>query len=139
VQETSELVIIGGGIAGLNALTVASGYLSAHDRVVLVDSRPRAGGMWVDTYDFVRLHQPYPIFTAGKIAWRLGKPASHLATRDEVLDHLRHCLDVARTEVDLEERFGWEYIDHAEADGVVTVTIRGSDGRSETLTTKRLI
>src|SRR4051795_5868205 len=79
VEEASELVIIGGGIAGLNALTVAGGYLSAHDRVVLVDSRPRAGGMWVDTYDFVQLHQPYPIFTAGNIAWQLGKPASHLA------------------------------------------------------------
>ena len=139
MEETSELIIIGGGIAGLNALTVASGYLSAHDRVVLVDSRPRAGGMWVDTYDFVRLHQPYPIFTAGNIAWQLGKPASHLASRDEVLDHLRYCVDVARSEVDLEERFGWEYIDHSEADGVVTVTIRGSDRRIERLTTKRLI
>jgi hypothetical protein len=139
VEETSELIVVGGGIAGLNALTVAGRYLSARDRVVLVDSRPRAGGMWVDTYDFVRLHQPYPIFTAGNIAWQLGKPASHLATRDEVLDHLRHCVDVARTKVDLEERFGWEYVEHAEAGGTVAVTVRGPDGRIETLTTKRLI
>ena len=95
--------------------------------------------MWVDTYDFVRLHQPYPIFTAGNIGWQLGKHASHLATRDEVLDHLRHCVEVARTKVDLEKRFGWEYIEHAEADGAVTVTLRGPDGRIETLTTKRLI
>ncbi len=139
MNEPSELIIIGGGIAGLNALAVASGYLSAHDRVVLVDSRPRAGGMWVDTYDFVRLHQPHPIFTAGNITWQLGKPASHLATRDEVLDHLRYCVDVARTKVDLEERFGWEYVAHAEADGIVTVTLRGPDGHSEALETKRLI
>ena len=102
MDGASELIIVGGGIAGLNALAVASGYLSAHDRVVLVDSRPRAGGMWVDTYDFVRLHQPYPIFTAGDITWQLGKPATYLATRDEVLDHLRHCVDVAGTKVDLE-------------------------------------
>jgi hypothetical protein len=139
VEATSELVVVGAGIAGLNALTVASGYLSSRDRVVLVDSRPRAGGMWVDTYDFVRLHQPYPIFTAGNIPWQLGKPASHLATRDEVLDHLRHCVDVVRTNVDLEERFGCEYVEHAEAGGVVTVTVRGPDGRTETLTTRRLI
>ncbi len=139
LEETSELIIVGGGIAGLNALTVAGRYLSPGDRVVLVDSRPRAGGMWVDTYDFVRLHQPYPIFTAGDIAWQLGKPASHLATRDEVLDHLRHCVDVARTKVDLEERFGWEYVEHAEAGGTVAVTLRGPDGRVETLRTKRLI
>lgn len=139
MEPTSELVIVGGGIAGLNALAVACGYLSARDRVVLVDRRPRAGGMWVDTYDFVRLHQPYPIFTAGAIAWRSDRPASHLATRDEVLDHLRHCVDVARANVDLEERFGWEHVEHVEADGVVTVTLRDADGRTETLTTRRLI
>lgn len=139
MEETSELVIVGGGIAGLNALAVASSYLSPHDRVVLLDSRPRAGGMWVDTYDFVRLHQPHPIFTAGNIAWQLGKPAGHLATRDEVLDHLRHCVDVVGAKVDLGERFGWEYIEHAEAGGAVAVAVRGPDGRVETLTTKRLI
>lgn len=139
MEEPSELIIVGGGITGLNALAVAGRYLSPRDRVVLLDSRPRAGGMWVDTYDFVRLHQPHPIFTAGNIAWQLGKPASHLATRDEVLDHLRYCVDVARTKVDLEERFGWEYIEHAEAGGTVTVTVGGPDGRVETLTTKRLI
>jgi hypothetical protein len=137
--DDSELVIVGGGIAGLNALAVAGRYLSPRDRVVLVDSRPRAGGMWVDTYDFVRLHQPYPIFTAGNIPWRLGKPAAHLATRDEVLDHLSHCIEVARAQVDLEERFGWEYVEHAEAGGMVRVTVRGPDGRIETLTTRRLI
>lgn len=139
MEETSELIIVGGGIAGLNALAVASRYLSPRDRVVLVDSRPRAGGMWVDTYDFVRLHQPHPIFTAGNIAWQLDKPASHLATREEVLDHLRHCVDVVRTKVDLEERFGWEHVEHVEAGGTVAVTVRGPGGRIETLTTKRLI
>jgi hypothetical protein len=139
VEETSELIVIGAGIAGLNALAVAGRYLSPRDRVVLVDSRPRAGGMWVDTYDFVRLHQPHPIFTAGNIAWQLDKPAGHLATRDEVLDHMRYCVDVVRRKVDLEERFGWEYIEHAEAGGTVTVTVRGPGGRNETLTTKRLI
>lgn len=139
MKETSELIIIGGGITGLNALAVAGRYLSPRDRVVLVDSRPRAGGMWVDTYDFVRLHQPHPIFTAGNIAWQMGKPADHLATRNEVLDHLRYCVDVVRTRVDLDERFGWEYIEHSEAGGTVTVTVRGPGGQVETLTTKRLI
>ena len=139
MRGPSELIIVGAGISGLNALAVASDYLSAHDRVVLVDGRHRAGGMWVDTYAFVRLHQPYPIFTAGDIAWQLEEPASHLATREEVLDHLGHCVEVARAKVDLEQRFGWEYVGHAEADGEVAVTLRGPDGRSETLSTKRLI
>jgi len=139
LEETSELIVIGAGITGLNALAVAGRYLSPRDRVVLVDSRPRAGGMWVDTYDFVRLHQPHPIFTAGDIAWQLGKPAGHLATREEVLDHLRYCVDVVGTRVDLDERFGWEYMQHSEAGGTVTVNVRGPDGQVETLTTKRLI
>jgi hypothetical protein len=139
MDKTNELVIVGAGITGLNALTVAGGYLSPQDGVVLVDSRRSAGGMWTDTYDFVRLHQPYPIFTAGNIPWRLGKPPSHLASRTEVLDHLRHCVDVARSKVDLEERFGWDDVDHAESDGVVTVTIRSADGQVETLRTRRLI
>jgi len=138
-EKTSELIVVGAGIAGLNALAVAGRYLSPSDRVVLLDSRPRAGGMWVDTYDFVRLHQPHPIFTAGDIAWRLDKPADHLATRDEVLDHLRHCVDVARTRVDLDQRFGWEYVEHAETGGAVAVTVRRPDGRIETLRTRRLI
>jgi hypothetical protein len=56
-----------------------------------------------------------------------------------VLDHLRYCVEVQRTKVDLDERFGWEYIEHSEAGGTVTVTVRGPDGQVETLTTKRLI
>lgn len=137
--ETCELVIVGGGITGLNALAVAAEYLSPRDRVVLVDRRRDAGGMWVDTYEFVRLHQPYPIFTTGNVRWQLGKPASHLASRDEVLDHLHYCVDVARTKIDLEERYGWQYVEHSEADGLVTVTLRGPDGHVQTLATKRLI
>jgi hypothetical protein len=139
MEETSELIVIGGGISGLNALAVAGQYRSPRDRVVLVDSRPRAGGMWVDTYDFVRLHQPHPIFTAGDIAWQLAKPASHLASRDEVLDHLSYCIDVVRTKVDLDERYGREYVEHTEDGGTVTVTVRDATGRIETLKTKRLI
>ncbi len=139
MEVPSELIIVGGGIAGLNALTVAGRYLTPRDRVVLVDRRREAGGMWVDTYDFVRLHQPYAIFTAGNTPWQLRKPAGHLATRDEVLDHLRHCVEVARADVNLDERYGREYISHAEKDGIVTVTLRGPEGRIETLATKRLI
>ena len=58
---------------GLNALFVASRYLSRDQRIILIDRRQRVGGMWVDTYPYVRLHQPYPMFTAGNIKWTLGK------------------------------------------------------------------
>jgi cation diffusion facilitator CzcD-associated flavoprotein CzcO len=56
--ETCDVCIAGAGVAGLNALFVASQYLSRDQKVILVDRRERVGGMWVDTYPYVRLHQP---------------------------------------------------------------------------------
>ncbi len=135
----SEVCIVGAGITGLNALVVASTYLSRSDKVVLVDRRSRAGGMWVDTYDYVRLHQPHGIFTAGNVKWTLGEPPSHLATKPEVLAHLHHCVGVARERVDLEEHYGWDYVAHEEVDGLVHVTFRAADGSARTVKTQRLI
>ena len=106
--DQCEICIAGAGIAGLNALFAASQYLGRNDRVVLVDRRTRVGGMWTDTYDYVRLHQPYQLFTAGNIKCTLGKERSYLATKPEFLDHLRHCLDVISRRVDVDERFGWD-------------------------------
>lgn len=134
-----DVCVVGAGISGMNALVVAAGYLPRSARTVLVDARPRVGGMWVDTYDYVRLHQPHPIFTAGNIKWQLGAEPSHLASRTEVLDHLRHCLDVAGSKVDVDERFGWTYVAHTEHDGLVEVELRAPDGSTQTVVTRRLI
>ncbi len=134
-----DVCVVGAGISGLNALVVATGHLPRTARAVIVDARPRAGGMWVDTYDYVRLHQPHPIFTAGNIRWQLDAERSHLASRGEVLDHLRHCLDIAAAKVDLDERFGWSYVGHAERDGVVDVELRAPDGTTHTVVTRRLV
>ena len=139
MSELSEVCIVGAGITGLNALVVASSYLQRTDTVVLVDSRTRSGGMWVDTYDYVRLHQPHPIFTAGNIKWTLDQKPNHLATKPEVLDHLQRCLEVARKRVDLEEHYGWIYVSHVEADGLVHVTLRSPEGGTRTVVTRRLI
>lgn len=49
--ETCDVCIVGAGLAGLNALFVASQYLSRDQKVILVDRRGRAGGMWVDVLD----------------------------------------------------------------------------------------
>jgi cation diffusion facilitator CzcD-associated flavoprotein CzcO len=91
-----DVCIVGAGVAGLNAMFVASQYLSRDQKVILIDRRERVGGMWVDTYSYVRLHQPHGAFTAGNIKWTLGHDRSHLATKGEVLDHFEHCLNVIK-------------------------------------------
>lgn len=95
--------------------------------------------MWVDTYDYVRLHQPHRIFTAGAVPWRPRRPARHLASKPEVLDHLARCRDHAATRVRLDERLGWAYESHREVDGLVEVTLRRPDGTTEVIAAKRLI
>lgn len=137
--ERHDLCIVGAGIAGLNALVVASEYLGPDGSVVLVDRRGRPGGMWVDTYDYVRLHEPHPIFTAGNIPWQLDRDPSHLATKGEVLDHLRHCYEVAADRVKVVEMFGWEEESHEELDGVVRIRCRSNTGEIRVIEADKLI
>lgn len=134
-----ELCIVGAGITGLNALVVSTNYLSASDRVLVVDHRPRTGGMWVDTYDHVRLHQPHGNFTAGNIKWALSAPRSHLAAKSEVLDHFERCARSAEQALDLDMRFGWDYVSHCERDDLVEVTIGSPDGEQHVVLARRLI
>jgi thioredoxin reductase len=137
--ERCDVCIVGAGIAGLNALFVASRYLSHDQKVILVDSRARVGGMWVDTYPYVRLHQPHAMFTAGNIPWTLGKDPAHLATKGEVLDHFEHCLDVIREQIQVDDYFGWTFESHDEIDGVVRSTCRSGDGSTMVVESTRLI
>jgi thioredoxin reductase len=137
--ETCDVCIVGAGIAGLNALFSASRYLSRDHKVILIDRRARVGGMWVDVYSYVRLHQPHPMFTAGNIEWTLGKPPSHLATKDEVLDQFQHCIDVISERVQLDEYYGCEFESEEEANEIVRVRCRAADGRVLVIEAKRLI
>lgn len=117
--EKADLCIVGAGLAGVNALFAASRYLTRDHRVILVDRRGRVGGMWVDTYPYVHLHQPHPMFTAGNIKWTLGQPPQYLASKDEVLGHFQHCLDVIERQLRVDEFFGWTVESDTEtADGV---------------------
>jgi thioredoxin reductase len=137
--ESCDVCIVGAGIAGLNALFAASRYLSRDQKVILIDRRARVGGMWVDTYPYVRLHQPHPMFTAGNIKWTLGQDRSYLATKGEVLDHFQHCLNVIKERVQVDEYLGWAFESDDEVDGIVRVTCRSSDGHSLVIEAKRLI
>ncbi len=141
--ERCALCIVGGGVAGLNALFSASVHLTKRDRVVLIEKNPRVGGMWTETYDYVRLHQPHPMFTAGNIPWTLGREPAHLASKPEVLDHLQHCLEVLRERVDLVELYGHAYTGHDEVatPGGTEVVVRYTDaaGAPAELRADRLI
>jgi hypothetical protein len=134
-----DLCIVGAGYAGLNAAFVASEHLPATARVLLLDKHQRAGGMWNDAYSYVRLHQPYQMFTAGNIKWSLGRERSYLATRDEVAAHLRYCLDVITKRLDVDARWGWEYLGHTEDATSVLVRVRAPAGTVNTFAAARLI
>jgi hypothetical protein len=139
LTDRYDVCIVGAGISGLNALFVASRYLARDQRVILVDRRSRAGGMWVDTYDYVRLHQPHPFFTAGNLAWTLGKEREHLATKDEVLDHLRHCLEVIKRRIRVTELFGYEFLHSEEDGGTVRITCSSAECGAMEFEADRLI
>ncbi|KUI36533.1 potassium transporter [Mycobacterium sp. IS-1496] len=139
MTENCDVCIVGAGLAGLNALYAASRHLAPDQRIILVDRRRRVGGMWVDTYPYVRLHQPHGMFTAGDIAWTLGRDRSYLATKDEVLDHMQHCLDEIRTRVRVDEFYGWDMVDDVEAGGRVRVSCLSADGASLEIDAAKLV
>ncbi|MEM7004406.1 MAG: FAD-dependent oxidoreductase [Pseudomonadota bacterium] len=140
-----DLCVIGAGIAGLNALFVAKKYLPASARVALIDRNERPGGMWNTTYDYVRLHQPHPMFTAGNIPWPLSKPRDYLATGHEVQSHLQHCLGVIEDGLHVDKFWSSDVIavDEFESDdgpfASVTMTPTGEDGTDQQLHSKRVI
>jgi len=127
MTDRYDVCIVGAGISGLNALFVASQYLARDQRVALVDRRFGAGGMWLDTYDYVRLHQPHPFFTAGNIAWTLDKERVYLADKEEVLDHLRHCLEVVKRCIRVTELFGCEFESAEEEGELVRITCSSAE------------
>ena len=112
-----DLCVIGTGIAGLNALNSASEYLSKNDRVLVVDQKPKSqmlGGMWNHVYQYVRLHQPHPLFTIGNKKWTIRKNASYLANREEILSHFKSCYQSLKEKRTIEEQFGYIYQSHEE-------------------------
>lgn len=138
-EPQADLCIVGAGIAGLNALHSSLPYLLPGARVVLIDRRPASGGMWRDTYSYVRLHQPHPMFTVGDIPWAWKRPRGHLAAGAEVLAHLESCFDEIRAAVSLDERFGTECLSIEERGSGVELRLRPEGRDEETLLARRVI
>ncbi|KLI04368.1 potassium transporter [Mycolicibacterium conceptionense] len=139
MPEDCDVCIVGAGLCGMNALFVAATYLRPDQKIILVDRRARVGGMWVDTYPYVRLHQPHPMFTAGNIKWTLGREPSYLATKSEVLDHFGYCLQQIKQRVRVEERYGWDFRSADADSGAVHVICHDADGQPHTIRAGKLI
>jgi hypothetical protein len=112
-----ELCVVGAGYAGLNGLNAAAKYLKKGDRVVIIDKSETWGGQWNHQYDFVRLHQPYRMFTAGDQPWTLKRARTHLATRREVLDHLASVPTISAGHLEVQPLFGHAYTGHRIREG----------------------
>jgi hypothetical protein len=139
ITAVGDVCIVGAGLAGLNALFAASKYLSRDQKIILIDSRERVGGMWVDSYPFLRLQQPHAMFTTGDIPWAGKRERSYLATKPEVLEHFSHCVQVVRERVNVDEFLGWSMTGHTEMNGLVRVTASAADGSQLVVTASKLI
>jgi len=138
-----EVCILGAGVAGLNALFAATRHLSSDQPIVIVDRTASPAGMWNRTYNYVRLHQPHPTFTAGNISWRSQRDPYYLATRTEVVEHLNYCFETLSGRSRIDPHFGYEYVNHEDkgtGDRPVTVHCRrASDDQPLTIRARRLI
>lgn len=87
-DQYADVVIVGAGHAGLNALVAANKYIGADQHVLIADILPTFSGHWQETYDYIRLHQPYQFFTAYDKPWALKTDSRYLATGRQVFEHL---------------------------------------------------
>ena len=73
--ERCDVCIVGASAAGLNAPFAASRCLTPDQRIIVVDPRPRVGGMWVHTYPRPRAPATrllLGLFAGGLLAARSG-------------------------------------------------------------------
>lgn len=143
----ADVVIIGAGYSGLNALVTANNYLSVDQHAVIADVRPSFGGQSLDVYDYVRLHQPYQFYTAYDRPWRLPKKDRwHLASKKEILTHFQSIGNEQIATHGSQTLFDHRYIGHEIVGGdhvhVVFESMRDPNNnraRRVTVRTKRVI
>ena len=77
-----DYLVIGAGAMGL-AFTDQLLSSSTSISVILVDKRAAAGGHWVDSYEFVTLHQPAAFYGVNSMVMNGGEGG--LASKPEIL------------------------------------------------------
>lgn len=119
-----ELCIVGAGFSALNGLNAAAKYLKKGERVVVIDKNATWGGQWLHQYEFLRLHQPYRMFTPGDQPWKMDREPWYLATRREVLDHLASVPAGSAGHLDITPLFGHAYAGHEVREGRVELVTK---------------
>lgn len=119
-----DLVIVGAGFSGLNALAAAVEF-HPHLKIAVIEATDHIGGHWNTTYSFVRLHHAgYGIGSHGLV----GKNN----TRSDILSYAGRVVDDIMTRADLDVTFLW----NTRYNGTSAGTVRTSNG---TLTAGRVI
>jgi pimeloyl-ACP methyl ester carboxylesterase len=89
-RRVYDFVAIGGGPGGMNCMAAIK-YCKPDSTALCVSVTP-PGGSWNFYYDFVRLHQPHPMFGVAGHPWHLEDP-NELAARPDVLKHFNDFVD----------------------------------------------
>ena len=89
-QLECDYLVIGAGATGMAFVDeIIHGNPSMS--IVLVDKRAKPGGHWVDSYPFVRLHQPAAWY--GVNSKPLGSGGADLATKSQILAYYELVMD----------------------------------------------
>jgi hypothetical protein len=97
-----DYLVIGAGASPLAFIDTLLTELP-ETKVIMIDKKAAPGGHWVDSYDFVRLHQPSIVYgVASKqlegnwlklMATKLTLPWNHRATKQELLSYFGSFVD----------------------------------------------
>jgi hypothetical protein len=97
--EHFDLVIIGAGFSGLNALAAAVEFAS-HLKIAVIEATDRVGGHWNTVYPYVRLHHK---------AYGIGKHGlvGNQNTRSDILSYANNFYNEIISRADLNVTFIW--------------------------------
>ena len=85
-----DYLVIGSGATGI-AFVDQLIHENLDYKVILIDKRAKPGGHWVDSYPFVRLHQPAAWY--GVNSKSLGNGGADLASKAQILAYYEQVID----------------------------------------------
>lgn len=111
LPEQVDYLIIGAGATGLAFADTLLHHSSPSTSVLMVDKNSSPGGQWVDSYGFVRLHQPSDMYGVETMKLEpsgedcsASKEEAHRATRVEILEYYDRVTKV------LEEKYDFHFV-----------------------------